>query len=63
MTAPQVRVREARPARAFDGTIVRLEVSDLDPRRREQIRRACVEEGLLDEDELLDLADWRMFAM
>ncbi|MEJ7633860.1 hypothetical protein [Aeromicrobium sp.] len=41
--------------------IVRLEVPVLPPAELERIRRACIEEGLLDEGDLLDLDDWRMF--
>ena len=41
--------------------IYRLDVPVLAPSELERIRRACIEEGLLDEGELLDLEDWRLF--
>lgn len=41
--------------------IFRLEVPLMSPRERERIRRACIEEGLLDEDDLLELEDIRIF--
>jgi hypothetical protein len=40
--------------------IYRLEVT-MTAAERERIRRACIEEGLLEEDELLDLEDYRLF--
>lgn len=43
--------------------IYRLELPSLSPLEQERIRRACVEEGLLDEDELLDLKDYRLFTV
>lgn len=41
--------------------IYRLDLPAIAPSEHERIRRACIEEGLLDEDELLDLSDWRLF--
>lgn len=41
--------------------IMRLEVPLMSLRERERIRRACIEEGLLDEDDMLDLDDIRIF--
>lgn len=41
--------------------IYRLEVPEMTRRERERIRQMCVEEGLLDEGELLDFEDWRLF--
>jgi hypothetical protein len=43
--------------------IYRLEVPDMSARERERIRRACIEEGLLDEDDLLELDDVRIFTL
>lgn len=43
--------------------IVRFELEPLSYRERERIRRACVEEGLLEEGELLDLEDYRYFTV
>lgn len=43
--------------------IIRLEVPLMSPQERERIRRACIEEGLLDEDDMLDLDDIRIFTL
>jgi hypothetical protein len=43
--------------------ILRLEVPLMSPQERERIRRACIEEGLLDEDDLLELDDIRIFTI
>jgi len=43
--------------------IYRLEVPAMSPRERQRIRQACIEEGLLDEDELFDFDDLRIFTL
>lgn len=51
-----------RPRRALvNAAIIGLDDRYLDRRRAEQIRQACIDEGLLDDDDLLDLDDWRLF--
>lgn len=43
--------------------IYRLEVPQMSARERERIRQACIDEGLLDEDDLaLDFDDIRIFS-
>lgn len=41
--------------------IMRFDLGLTSPREMERIRRACIEEGLLDEDDLLELDDFRLF--
>jgi hypothetical protein len=43
--------------------IFRLEAPAMSPRERERIRQACIEEGLLDEDDLFDFDDVRIFTI
>lgn len=43
--------------------IHRLDVPPMTRWEQERVRQACIEEGLLDEDDLLELDDIRIFTM